>query len=109
MPVGRMWGTRVPLLVSKDVAANRLFLALDCFHVSKHAVRLEPFSKFRCIVKQAVQYELIMNGAVSYGRTEGDGVAVQAGERNQLQDETLLCKVPIEALQINICTLLNSM
>jgi len=32
------------------------------------------------------------------GHTEADGIVVQAGEGDQLQDETFLCEVPNEAL-----------
>lgn len=35
----------------KNVAANLLLFALDGLHVSKHAVRLEPLSKFGCKIR----------------------------------------------------------
>jgi hypothetical protein len=41
-----------PLLVSKDVAADRLLLLLDQVDVGEHAVRLEPLGEFRCRMEE---------------------------------------------------------
>jgi hypothetical protein len=44
-----------PFLVSKDVAANLFLFALDCLHVSKHAVRLETLGKLGCMTRPSVR------------------------------------------------------
>ena len=66
-----------PFLVRIDIAANLSLFALDCFHISKHAVRHKSFRELGCSSKPSGVSE--SNARNRDRRTKADSIAVQTG------------------------------
>jgi len=69
-----------PFLVREHITANLLLLLLNEVDIREHAVLLELLCQF----------------------CGSDGAAMKTGERNELEEEALLCQIPDKRLELSV-------